>query len=126
MSFEQGMNWEVPTRVGGWLLAFACAVLLVRIGIVLVDGVEVGFEPIPLSISAQTDRPALVSDWSMFGQPTDVDYGFAEVVPATPLALRLRGVVTGERGYAIIMDAEGREGVYRVDDPVPGGASVIA
>jgi general secretion pathway protein C len=65
------------------------------------------------------------ADWRMFGTPEAIDYGLGEPVAPTPLALRLRGAVSGEGGYAIIVDADGNEGVYRVGDEVPGRARVV-
>jgi len=108
-----------------WLLVVVCVLLVARIGVVLVDGVHVSFEPI--AISAPSDRVGALpaTDWRMFGDPTEPDYGFAQPLPPTPLSLRLRGVVTGERGYAVIVDADGDEGVYRVGDMVPGDAEVV-
>lgn len=111
--------------VVNWLLVAACAVLVVRIGVILVDGVEVEYQPIPFSPSAERTSALPASDWRLFGDPAEPDYGFSRPLPPTPLSLRLRGVVTGERGYAIIVDAQGNEGVYRVGDEVPGDAEVI-
>ncbi len=64
-------------------------------------------------------------DWRLFGTPQAIDYGLGRPVEPTPLALLLRGAVSGERGYAIIVDAEGNEGVYRVGDELPGDARVV-
>ncbi|MEX2497570.1 MAG: type II secretion system protein N [Wenzhouxiangellaceae bacterium] len=111
--------------VANWLLVALCAVLVLRIGIVLVDGVDVEYQPIPFSPSQASPDSLPASDWRMFGDPDEPDYGFSRPLPPTPLTLRLRGVVTGERGYAIIIDAEGNEGVYRAGDEVPGAAEVV-
>lgn len=108
-----------------WLLVGICALLVVRLAIVLVDGVEVDYQPLPFSPSAAAATTSPDRDWRMFGDPSDVDHGFEQPLPATPLSLRLRGVVTGDRGYAVILDAEGNEGVYRAGDEVPGQAEVI-
>ncbi|MEM1081200.1 MAG: type II secretion system protein N, partial [Pseudomonadota bacterium] len=47
-----------------------------------------------------------------------------DAVEPTPLNLVLRGVVAGQSGYAIIVDENGDEGVYRVNDQIAGGARV--
>ena len=108
-----------------WLLIGICALLLVRLGIVLVDGVDVDYRPLPFTNSEMPVATLPESDWRMFGDPTRTDHGFEQPLPQTPLSLRLRGVVTGERGYAIIIDGEGNEGVYRAGDEVPGQAEVV-
>lgn len=74
---------------------------------------------------AASSRELPPTDWRLFGSPEAIDYGLGTPVEPTPLALRLRGAVTGERGYAIIVDAEGAEGVYRVGDELPGDARVV-
>lgn len=76
--------------------------------------------PIPRSSDAEDLPPP---DWRLFGEPAEQDWGLTPVEP-TPLALRLRGAVAGEGGYAIILDADGNEGVYRVGDELPGDARV--
>ena len=108
-----------------WLLVVVCVLLVARIGIVLADGVDVEYRPIPFSASSERLAALSAADWRMFGDPAEPDYGFAQALPPTPLSLRLRGVVTGDRGYAIVVDAEGDEGVYRAGDPLPGDAKVV-
>lgn len=108
-----------------WLLVVVCVLLVARTAVVLVDGVDVDFQPLPFSPSSERVATLPASDWRMFGDPAEPDYGFAQPLPPTPLSLRLRGVVTGERGYAIIVDAEGNEGVYRAGDTLPGDAEVV-
>lgn len=108
-----------------WLLVVVCILLVARIAVVLVDGVQVDYQPIPFSPASERVSALPETDWRMFGDPVEPDYGFAQVLPQTPLSLRLRGVVTGDRGYAIIVDAEGNEGVYRAGDEVPGEAEVV-
>jgi len=119
------LNRFDPPRATRWLMAIVCVLLVVRAGIMLIDGVDVEYRSIPFSPSSERVGALPATDWRMFGDPSETDYGFAQVLPATPLSLRLRGVVTGERGYAIIVDAEGSEGVYRVGDTVPGDAEVV-
>lgn len=108
-----------------WLLVVVCVLLVARIGVVLVDGVDVDYRPLPFSPSSERVATLPATDWRIFGDPVESDYGFAQPLPPTPLSLRLRGVVTGERGYAIIVDAEGNEGVYRAGDTLPGDAEVV-
>lgn len=108
------------------LAGLVCAILVLRLAMLLVDGVRVDYRPIPLSLQAPTLSAAGPVDWSLFGHTQVPDYGVETVLPATPLRLRLRGAVTGSRGYAIIIDEQGNEGVYRVDDDVPGAARVVA
>lgn len=111
--------------LSSWLLVAVCVLLLARIGIVLVDGVDVDYQSIPFSPAAVRVDALPATDWRLFGDPGEPDYGFAQALPPTPLSLRLRGVVTGDRGYAIIVDAEGNEGVYRAGDLVPGDAELV-
>ena len=108
-----------------WLLIGICALLVVRIGISLIDGVDVDYQPLPFRSAESPATRLPESDWRMFGDPSATDYGFEQSLPQTPLSLRLRGAVTGERGYAIIVDAQGNEGVYRAGDEVPGQAEVV-
>ncbi len=79
---------------------------------------------LPQVAPASTAEPLVDVDWALFGEPVARDYGLAQPVEATPLKLRLRGAVAGRNGYAIIVDAEGNEGVYRVGDELPGEARV--
>ncbi|MBY6205574.1 type II secretion system protein N [Halomonas denitrificans] len=76
-----------------------------------------------VAISRATE-PLTEVDWGLFGEPAAQDYGLVQAVEPTPLKLRLRGAVAGRNGYAIIVDADGNEGVYRVGDELPGDARV--
>lgn len=126
-AFRHRFDSGAALAAAGWLLVVVCALLVLRIGWLLVDGVEVAFEPIAYEPArGPAALPAGAADWRMFGDPVEPDYGFEQPIPKTPLALRLRGVVTGERGYAIIVDAGGDEGVYRVDDQVTPEARLVA
>ena len=125
IAFSSRFESGAVLAVANWLLLGICGLLVLRLGILLVDGVEIEYQPLPFASSAAPATTLPEGDWRMFGDPSATDYGFEQPLPQTPLALRLRGVVTGERGYAIIMDGEGNEGVYRAGDEVPGRAEVI-
>jgi len=112
-------------RLAVWLLAGVCVLLALRIAVIVLDGPEVTFEPIPVTPVAELPTEVGSVDWRLFGTATEADYGFDRALPATPLTLRLRGVVTGPRGYAIIVDEQGNEGVYRIEDELPGQARVV-
>jgi len=110
-------------------LAAIALVLAVRIAVLAIDGVDVRYSPIEITnpgASLQFAAQPVASDWRMLGTARAPDYGFQRPLPPTPLKLRLRGVVTGERGYAIIVDGSGNEGVFRVGDEVPGNAEVLS
>jgi|GEM_PF-6554627 len=113
-------------RVAIAALAVLSVWMLMRILLLLTDGIEIDYQPLEYRPqAAQSALPERI-DWRMFGEPVEADYGFEQPLPPTPLSLRLRGVVTGESGYAIIVDADGNEGVYRAGDEIAGGAEVIA
>jgi general secretion pathway protein C len=112
------------------LRLIALIVLLVA-GAAVVEQLLTGPD-LPRTETLQLPEPAVATagalpppDWRLFGTPQAIDYGLGRPVEPTPLALRLRGAVTGERGYAIIVDADGNEGVYRVGDELPGDARVV-
>lgn len=107
--------------------ALACVIAAAWLVLLLVTGPDLPPRA-PLAVPqapASTSPASGDTDWGLFGTADAVDYGLSGPVEATPLALRLRGAVTGERGYAIIVDANGNEAVYRVDDELPGGARVL-
>lgn len=122
----------LPTNLSERMALLVCAVLLVaglwvgvRLVWLLVTGPEVDpapSAPIPRMIDAS---PARNGDWQLFGA-SDSAPVIAGPVATTPLSLRLLGVVSGAGGYAVIADAEGREGVFRVDEELPGGARLEA
>lgn len=96
----------------------------VRMVWLLITGPEVtpaAMPPVPRLLES---GPAHTGDWQLFGASDAGAAAAVGPVRATPLSLRLLGVVAGEAGYAVIADAEGREGVYRVDGELPGGARV--
>lgn len=106
------------------VLALLLLWLLVRLAALLLSGPALPAPVLPELVRADPSMVAVESDWQLFGQAEAVDYGVPESVQPTPLNLTLRGVVAGEGGYAIIMDENGDEGVYRVNDEITGGARV--
>jgi general secretion pathway protein C len=120
-----GLDTRRLVGATGWLLAAVCVLLAARIVAVAVDGVDVDYAALPPVTRIAPEPVRTDADWRLFGEPVAPDYGLRSELPPTPLSLRLRGVVTGERGYAIIVDADGNEGVYRVGDEVPGEAAVL-
>lgn len=125
MASLKSLDYPHTATAANWVLVVACVWLVGRMGVVLVDGVDVDYQPLPFAPGTERVNTLPVTDWRIFGNPSEVDYGFARALPPTPLSLRLRGVVTGARGYAVIVDAEGNEGVYRAGDEVPGDAEVV-
>lgn len=108
-------------------IAIACLMAGAWLVVLLLTGPDLPARA-PLAVpqpSDARDAPRGETDWKLFGRADEVDHGFSGPVEPTPLARRLRGAVTGERGYAIIIDADGNEAVYRVDDELPGGARVL-
>lgn len=103
-----------------------CMITAVRIALQWIDGVDVQFTPIVYQPSAEGRNAMPMPVAGLFGTASETDYGFDTPLPATPLQLTLRGVVTGRRGYAIIVDGSGDEGVYRVDDELSGDTRVVA
>lgn len=113
-------------RVLAWALALVCGALALRLMLLLIDGVDVDYTPIPFEIDAPPPVATGPVDWALFGDAELPDDGVETVLPPTPLRLRLRGAVTGSRSWAIIIDEHGDEGVYRIGDSVPGDARVVA
>jgi len=122
----QDLDYSRALPVLAALLAGVCLLMLVRLALLLADGPEVSFEPLPVEPAPSVAASTGPVDWALFGDAVEPDYGLNTPLPATPLTLRLRGVVTGARGYAIIVDERGDEGVYRVDDEIPGDARLVA
>ena len=120
-------NPEFHLRLSRWLsiaLVLILLWLLIRSVALLISGPALPAPVLPeLTRSAQTIT-TVDSNWQLFGRAEAIDYGLIETVQPTPLRLVLRGVVAGEGGYAIIMDEDGNEGVYRVDDVITGNARV--
>lgn len=108
------------------LLSVAGLWLLVRLIWLVAAGPEVEAARIaPLPTEARI-AATVQADWDLFGEAGETSRPAVRPVRATPLNLRLLGAVTGERGYAIIRDADGRESVYRAGDDLPGGARLEA
>jgi general secretion pathway protein C len=106
------------------LLALAVVWLLVRAMWLVLGGVSVPSAPaLPVPQMSQSTGATGDFRWNLFGQSASR--------PARPVAvavsntrLRLKGVVAGDRGYAIIADPDAGEQVYRVGDALPGGGEL--
>ncbi|GAB4176001.1 MAG: hypothetical protein Kow0020_11830 [Wenzhouxiangellaceae bacterium] len=108
------------------LLGLLCIVLLLRLAGLLFDGVAVHYDPWPVDLPESRGVPGGAVDWALFGRVREQAPEIAEMLPATPLRLRLRGVVSGPQGYAIIVDEQGDEGVYKLGDRIQDEAEVVS
>jgi general secretion pathway protein C len=105
-------------------LVLIAAWLLVRIFWLAVGGVEVrSGEAIPVPRIAPTSTSSGEFRWALFGRPTAAPVTLRPT-PVADTRLRLKGVVAGMNGYAIIADPSQGEQVYRAGDPLPGGGEV--
>lgn len=108
------------------VLALAAAWLLVRVLWLAVAGVSVESAPaLPLPQATRGSDASGEFRWNLFGDAPVVPESLQPAV-ASSSRLRLKGVVAGERGYAIISEPDAGEDVYRVGDPLPGGGEVAA
>ena len=112
------------SQMAGIALALLILWLLMRLAGLILSGPALPAPVLPELVASNPPISPVQSDWQLFGPAEAVDYGVFESVQPTPLNLTLRGVVAGEAGYAIIMDENGDEGVYRVGDEITGGARV--
>jgi general secretion pathway protein C len=106
------------------ILALAVVWLVVR-GLWLVLG-GVSVESAPSLPVPRVDEVGGVTGefrWNLFGASAAPSVTL-QPVPVSDSRLRLKGVMTGERGYAIISVSGSGEDVYRVGDPLPGGGEV--
>jgi general secretion pathway protein C len=101
----------------------------------LIPAAEVALKPPPPPIELEPGKPAvfysLITKRDIFNSaPPPPPPVQAEVPVATPLKLKLWGVAihtTARSSYSIIEDLGARkQGVYGIDAPVPGGATVKA
>lgn len=110
------MSAAVLALVGVWLV--------VRLVWLVIDGPQVeraAMPPVP-DPAPHTSRSGEFA-WELFGDRS-VSLARVERAPTSRLSLKLRGVVAGEEGYAIISESDGGDEVYRIGDELPGGARV--
>ncbi|MGY6630293.1 MAG: type II secretion system protein N [Wenzhouxiangella sp.] len=99
--------------------------LLVRLLWLVLAGPEVQSAPMPPLPQTQASGGQRERfSHPLFGQSDDPNAIIAPIAPARRDSLRLRGIVSGPRAYAIIADSNGRETVYRIDDELPDGSRV--
>lgn len=110
--------------LGSALLALAVVWLLVRLAWLVLGGVSVDSAP-ALPVPQSTGSSAVSGEfrWNLFGRSAAPEAA-ERPAPIADGPLRLRGVMAGERGYAIIASEEDGQGVYRVGDELPGGGEV--
>lgn len=106
------------------ILALAIVWLLVRALWLLIGGVSVTSAPTPPV--PQIEAGSSVQGefrWNLFGRSAPAP---RQLRPASvsDSRLRLKGVVAGHNGYAIIDDPGSGEDVYRSGDPLPGGGEI--
>lgn len=106
------------------VMALAVIWLLVRLVWLVVDGPQVETAPLPPVPEVAPSR-GQSGDFAfeLFGSSTATP-ARVRTAPTSRLSLRLRGVVAGENGYAIISEPNGSDEVYRTGDELPGGARI--
>lgn len=108
------------------LLALAVVWLLVRSLWLVLGGVSVDSAPaLPVPQMSQAGSASGEFRWNLFGRSA-APAVMLQPVSASDSRLRLKGVMAGERGYAIISVSGSGEEVYRVGDELPGGGEVEA
>lgn len=112
--------------LSGALLALAVVWLLVRSLWLVLGGVSVDSAP-ALAVPQMSDSGGASGEfrWNLFGRSASPAVTLQPVV-ASDSRLRLKGVMAGNRGYAIISASGSGEAVYRVGDELPGGGEVDA
>lgn len=106
------------------VMALAVIWLLVRLVWLVVDGPQVDSAPVPpVPEVAPSSSGSGDFAFELFGNST-APAARVRAAPKSRLSLRLRGVVAGENGYAIISESGGSDEVYRVGDDLPGGARI--
>jgi len=107
-------------------LALLAVWLLVRVLWLVLGGAEVAprpLPPIPSMPSATTAEAEF--NWPLFGTGPLVRP--APTIPTSQRPdLRLKGLVSGPGGFAILADRQGQDGVFRVDDQLPDGSRLMA
>lgn len=107
-------------------LALAVVWLIVRALWLVLGGVSVATAP-ALSVPQVSDAGGSSGDfrWNLFGRSAAPAVTL-QTVPVSDSRLRLKGVMSGDRGYAIISVSGSGEDVYRVGDELPGGGELEA
>ena len=98
--------------------------LLVQMVWLLLAGPEVepaAMPPVPRASQAAESNGAF--RWELFGPATGTTQLIVPVAVSRS-SLRVLGIVSGDRAYAIIADSQGREGVFRPGDELPDGSRV--
>lgn len=110
----------------------ACAVVLVRLVLLLIAGPTLPVPDVAPAQPFEANSAPLAADsvanWHLFGRSASLPDTVASA-PETELRLFLRGTLNEnvpEQGIAIISDAEGNERAYRVGETLPGEAKLVA
>lgn len=108
------------------ILALAVVWLGVRAFWLVLGGVSVDSAPaLPVPRMSESGGTSGEFRWNLFGRSSAPAVRL-QPVPVSDSRLRLRGVMAGDRGYAIISVSGSGEDVYRVGDEMPGGGEVEA
>ncbi|MDZ7789638.1 MAG: type II secretion system protein N [Xanthomonadales bacterium] len=108
------------------ILALAVVWLAVRAFWLVIGGVSVDSAPaLPVPRMSESGGSSGEFRWNLFGRSSAPAVRL-QPVPVSDSRLRLKGVMAGERGYAIIAVSGSGEDVYRVGDEMPGGGEVEA
>ncbi len=111
-------------------LALASTSLLVLVGLWLIirmiwliaAGPDIPSAPVPpVPRAIQTTSNETDFRWQLFGESRSASTPVRPVTTVSRSSLRLKGVVSGQNGYAMIADSQGQENVYRAGDELPDG-----
>lgn len=110
--------------VSSAILALAVVWLAVRAFWLVLGGVSVDSAPaLPVPRMSESEGSSGEFRWNLFGRSSEPAVRL-QPVPVSDSRLRLKGVMAGARGYAIISVSGSGEDVYRVGDEIPGGGEV--
>lgn len=108
------------------LLALAVVWLVVRSLWLVLGGVSVESAPaLPVPQLSETSGASGEFRWNLFGR-SSTPAVMLQPAPVSDSSLKLKGVMAGARGYAIISASGSGEDVYRVGDELPGGGEIEA
>lgn len=105
------------------VLALVLAWMLVRLVWLVLAGPVVAPGAMPPVPRASQTADVGQFRWELFGSAGQAAQVIAPVAAARS-SLRVLGIVSGERAYAIIADGQGREAVYRPGEELPDGSRV--